>query len=92
VVVLGARPNRVRDRRNTNGQILNVAARHKDGKWLMALANTTSFSIDLRKLTGAKRADAFWIDPGAVNHLGSETLFPPTSRASARRQAGRMPY
>jgi hypothetical protein len=47
----------------TNGQVLNLAARHKDGKWLMAyLANDATFSIDLRKLS-AKRAKVFWVDP-----------------------------
>lgn len=47
----------------TNGQVLNLAARHKDGKWLMAyLADGATFSIDLRKLS-ANRAKVFWVDP-----------------------------
>ncbi len=48
----------------TEGRVLDLAARHKDGKWLMVyLADRASFSIDLSKLSGADRATAFWIDP-----------------------------
>ena len=47
----------------TEGQILNLAARHKDGKWVMVyLGSSTSFSINLDKLITAK-VDARWIDP-----------------------------
>ena len=55
---------------NTNGQILNLAARHQDGRWVMVyLASKTSFSIDLNKITGAARVMPTWINPksgGAV--------------------------
>jgi hypothetical protein len=48
----------------TDGDVLNLAARHKDGRWVMAyLGSRASFSIDLGKLTGGKRAHALWIDP-----------------------------
>ena len=44
------------------GTVLNLAARHKDGRWAMAyLADPASFSVRLDKLAGP--ADAFWIDP-----------------------------
>jgi hypothetical protein len=45
------------------GQILNLAARHKNGKWAMVyLGSRASFSIYTDKLVGAK-VDARWIDP-----------------------------
>jgi hypothetical protein len=48
----------------TDGAILNLAARHKDGKWLMVyLADKTTFSISLEKLAGVKSASALWVDP-----------------------------
>jgi hypothetical protein len=46
----------------TEGTVLNLAARHRDGRWAMAyLADAASFSIRLDKLGGSP--DAFWIDP-----------------------------
>jgi len=51
----------------TQGQILNLAARHKDGKWAMVyLGSRASFSIHMDKLVGAK-VDARWIDPKTGN-------------------------
>jgi hypothetical protein len=47
----------------TQGQILNLAARHKDGKWVMVyLSSKASFSINMDKLASAK-VGASWIDP-----------------------------
>jgi hypothetical protein len=48
---------------NTNGQVLNLAARHKDGRWAMLyLGSRASFSVNMSKLaTGDVRA--FWLDP-----------------------------
>jgi len=57
----------------TNGQVLNLAARHKDGQWLMAyLGEMASVALDLRKLARARRARAFWVDPrdGKVEEAG----------------------
>ena len=49
---------------NTSGQILNLAARHKDGRWIIAyLGGKAEFSITLDKLALAGRLSAFWIDP-----------------------------
>ena len=46
----------------TEGTVLNLAARHKDGRWTMAyLAAPASVSLRLEKLAGP--ADASWIDP-----------------------------
>ena len=47
----------------TQGQILNLAACHKDGKWVMVyLADKTSFSIHMNKLA-AVQVTARWLDP-----------------------------
>jgi hypothetical protein len=44
------------------GTVLNLAARHKDGRWAMVyLADPASVSVRLDKLAGP--ADAAWIDP-----------------------------
>jgi hypothetical protein len=49
---------------NTNGQVLNLGARHRDGRWLMAyLGSKASFSIDPSQLKGGARARALWLDP-----------------------------
>jgi len=49
---------------NTSGRVLNLAARHKDGKWLMVyLGDKATFTINRSKFTGARQASAFWIDP-----------------------------
>jgi hypothetical protein len=47
----------------TDGQILNLAARHKDGKWVMVyLADKASFSVNMNKLA-ASDVTAHWLDP-----------------------------
>jgi hypothetical protein len=53
---------------NTGGDVLNLAARHGDGKWIMVyLAAKATFSINLDKLAPAAgaggQAQATWIDP-----------------------------
>ena len=49
---------------NTSGTVLNLAARHKDGKWVMVyLADKAAFAVDRSKLAPGKQARAFWIDP-----------------------------
>jgi hypothetical protein len=48
---------------NTSGRVLNLAARHKDGKWVMVYLGTkNSFSINMNKIASAK-VNAFWVDP-----------------------------
>lgn len=48
----------------TNGQILNLAARHQDGRWVMVyLADKATFSIHLAKLQGDSTVNARWLDP-----------------------------
>jgi hypothetical protein len=49
---------------NTTGQILNLAARHQGGKWIMVyLGSKASFSINMNKLATGNTVRAFWIDP-----------------------------
>jgi hypothetical protein len=53
---------------NTNGDLLNLAARHKDGKWIMIyLAAKSTISINLSKITSGNKVNAFWIDPETGN-------------------------
>jgi hypothetical protein len=48
----------------TDGDVLNLAARHRDGLWVMAyLASKATFSINMAKVSGGKNAAAIWIDP-----------------------------
>jgi hypothetical protein len=59
----------------TTGQVLNLAARHKDGRWLMVyLADRATFSIDLSKFTAARQGSAFWIDPRTGEPLSIGTV------------------
>jgi hypothetical protein len=49
---------------NTEGTVLNLAARHKDGRWLMVyLGDKATFTIDRSKFTAGSIANASWIDP-----------------------------
>ncbi len=49
---------------NTTGNVLNLAARHKDGGWIMVYSgNKSSFSINMNKITAGIHVNAFWIDP-----------------------------
>ncbi len=48
----------------TSGRILNLAARHKDGRWVIAyLGGKAEFSIKLDKLAPKGQLKGFWIDP-----------------------------
>jgi hypothetical protein len=58
----------------TQGQILNLAARHKDGKWIMVyLGSKASFSLNMDKIVAAK-VDARWIDPKTGNSTAAGTF------------------
>ncbi len=49
---------------NTSGKILNLAARHQDGQWLMVyLGGKSSFSVSMQKIANKSAVNAFWIDP-----------------------------
>jgi len=48
----------------TGGDVLNLAARHKNGQWIMVyLGSKSSFSINMNKITAGNKVNAFWIDP-----------------------------
>jgi len=58
----------------TESQILNLAARHKDGKWVMVyLGGKASFSIHMDKLVAAQ-VDARWIDPKTGDSAAAGTF------------------
>jgi len=47
----------------TTGRVLNLAARHKDGRWVMVYCGApASFSVNMDKAAGPE-VEAFWIDP-----------------------------
>jgi hypothetical protein len=51
---------------NTSGQILNLAARHEDGRWIMAyLGGKARVAVKMHnlKLAPGAQTRAFWIDP-----------------------------
>jgi hypothetical protein len=49
---------------NTKGRVLNLAARHKDGQWVMVyLGSKASFSVRMSKIAAGAGVRAFWIDP-----------------------------
>lgn len=49
---------------NTNGNILNLAARHKDSQWVIIyLGSEASFSIHMDKIAAGNMVKAFWINP-----------------------------
>jgi hypothetical protein len=59
---------------NTNGDILNLAARHQEGKWVFAyLGASCSFSINLNKVNTEEKVGAMFIDPrtGNSSRVGS---------------------
>jgi len=48
----------------TGGKVLNLAARHQDGEWIMVyLGDKTNFSINMNKITAGNKVDASWVDP-----------------------------
>ena len=58
----------------TDGDVLHLAARHRDGKWAMLyLADKASFSVDMGKL-GSGRARIAWVNPktGESTPLGQQ--------------------
>src|SRR5206468_9699020 len=60
---------------NTEGQVLNLAARHKDGRWITAyLGARSSFSINMNKITSGERVKAVWIDPRDGREQSIETF------------------
>jgi hypothetical protein len=59
---------------NTNGKILNLAARHEDGQWLtIYLGGKSSCAVNLDKIADGNAVKAFWIDPrnGDASSVGT---------------------
>jgi hypothetical protein len=66
----------------TSGRVLNLAARHKDGKWIMIYSGSkTSFSVNMNKITAGSKVNAFWIDPKTGDSV-STGKFPNTGAQS----------
>ncbi len=72
----------------TDGRVLNLAARHQDGKWVMAyLAEPATVAIDMATIAGADHARAQWINPstgspqaiGEFPTSGTQTFKTPAS-------------
>jgi hypothetical protein len=48
----------------TKGDILNLAARHKKGKWILTyFGSSTTVSINMDKITASNTVKGSWIDP-----------------------------
>jgi hypothetical protein len=65
---------------------LNLAARHKDGKWIMVyLGGKAGFSINMNRISPAGKVNAFWVDPrigesvsaGSFSNAGVESFSMP---------------
>jgi hypothetical protein len=59
---------------NTSGQVLNLAARHREGRWVMAyLGGKAGVTIRMDKLAQGSGVKAVWIDPrdGSVRTIGT---------------------
>ena len=59
---------------NTHGQVLNLAARHKAGKWVMVyLGGAACFSVNMDRITGGNPVKGFWVDPvsGEKTEIGT---------------------
>jgi hypothetical protein len=53
----------------TQGQVLNLAARHRDGQWAMVYCGSeASFSINMSKIAGDE-VEAFWVDPRSAESV-----------------------
>jgi Putative collagen-binding domain of a collagenase len=44
--------------------VLNLAARHEDGRWVMVyLGSNAAFSVDMKKVKAGQTVKGSWIDP-----------------------------
>lgn len=60
---------------NTKGDVLTLAARHKDGKWIMVYVGAkAAFSIHLDRATAPGQAKASWIDPRTGETVSAGSL------------------
>ena len=60
---------------NTEGDVLNLAARHKDGRWIVVyLGAKAAFSLNMGKLTAGNQAKASWIEPATGKSVAAGTF------------------
>lgn len=60
---------------HAEGKVLNLAARHKDGQWIMVyLARPASFSIKMNKITAGNKVNASWVDPRTGDSVSMGTF------------------
>jgi len=65
----------------TEGDVLRLAARHRDGKWAMIyLAEKASFSVNMDKVAGTG-ATAFWVNPKTGDAVAASS-FPNSGQRS----------
>ena len=71
---------------NTRGQILNLAARHQDGRWaLIYLGGKSEVSIRMDLIGPPGKVNVFWVDPrsgkqvpvGKTSNTGTRLFSPP---------------
>jgi Protein of unknown function (DUF4038)/Putative collagen-binding domain of a collagenase len=70
----------------TTGQVLNLAARHQDGRWIMVyLGGKSEVHINLDKVASGRKANIFFVDPrdghqapiGKVSNTGTHSFVTP---------------
>jgi len=72
---------------NTKGDVLNLAARHGGGRWIMVyLAAKGAFSVRTDKLTAGRQARATWIEPRTGVSTGAGSFAAGGVRAFATPQ------
>jgi hypothetical protein len=58
----------------TGGKVLNLAARHKDGRWAMVYCGgEASFTVNMSKLA-AREVEASWVDPRTAEPVAISRL------------------
>jgi len=64
----------------TDGDILNLAARHKDGKWILIyLGSKATFTVNMEKIKTSKKVKASWINPATGEKIAADEF---TNRGS----------
>ena len=59
----------------TDGTVLNLAARHRDGRWIMVyLGSPSSVSVQMNRVASWRQASASWIDPRTGDSVAIRSL------------------
>jgi hypothetical protein len=73
---------------NISGEILNLAARHREGRWaILYLGSPASFTVRMDRLAAGNRIEAYWIDPRTGDRIPIG-LFAPTGVEAFTAPAG----